>query len=125
MTYIDSTGAGEPIYETLNKAGCVARGYSFTQKSKAALIDNLAIKLEKRELVLPTPALMPELVDELEAFEYSVSEHGNIRSGAPYGYHDDCVIALALAVWALVKGSRPLGNIGAPKIFRGESLWRP
>ena len=125
VTYIDSTGAGEPIYETLKKAGCVARGYSFTQKSKAALIDNLAIKLEKRELVLPTPALMPELVDELEAFEYSVSEHGNIRSGAPYGYHDDCVIALALAVWALVKGSRPLGNIGAPKIFRGESLWRP
>jgi len=125
VTYIDSTGAGEPIYETLKKAGCEARGYSFTQKSKAALIDNLAIKLEKRELVLPTPELMPELVDELEAFEYSVTEQGNIRSGAPYGYHDDCVIALALAAWALKKGRRTQGGIGAPKVFRGEPLWRP
>jgi len=86
--HIDSTGAGEPIYEALRKEGCHARAYPFTQKSKAALIDNLAIKLEKRELVLPRPQLMPELVDELEAFEYSVTDLGHIRSGAPNGFHD-------------------------------------
>ncbi len=104
--HVDSTGAGEPIYETLKKAGCRVRGYTFTQKSKSALIDNLAIKLEKRELVLPRPDLGPELIDELEAFEYSVSDHGNVRSGAPSGYHDDCVIALALAAWSLKSGHR-------------------
>ncbi|HEX9640398.1 MAG TPA: hypothetical protein VGB13_03710, partial [Candidatus Krumholzibacteria bacterium] len=65
-----------------------------TPPPKAALIDPLAIKLEKRELVLPRPDLMPEIVDELDAFEYSLTEHSNFRSGAPHGYHDDCVIAL-------------------------------
>ena len=59
---------------------------------------------------------MPETVEELEAFEYSTTEQGNIKTGAPYGYHDDCVIALALAAWALKKGDRrPL--IGAAPIL--------
>ena len=104
MMFVDSTGAGEPIYEALMKAGCTVTAYPFTMKSKSALVDHLAIKLEKRELVLPRPELMPELVDELEAFQYSTTDQGNIKTGAPYGYHDDCVIALALAAWALKKG---------------------
>jgi hypothetical protein len=39
----------------------------------------------------------PELVDELEAFEFSVTDQGHVRTNAPSGMHDDCVIALALA----------------------------
>ncbi len=111
--HIDSTGAGEPILEQLRQAGCQARPYPFTHSSKAALVNNLAIKLEKRELVLPRPQLMPELVDELEAFEYSVSDQGNSRWGGPYGFHDDCVIALALAAWSLKRGDRT-ELLGAP-----------
>jgi hypothetical protein len=30
-----------------------------------------------------------------------VTDQGNVRTGAPSGMHDDCVVALALAVWAL------------------------
>jgi len=95
----DSTGVGEPIYESLMAAGCRAIPYGFTQKSKAAIINNLALRLEERSVVLPHPDLWPEGIDELEAFEYSVTDHGNVRTGAPPGHHDDCVIALALAVW--------------------------
>ncbi len=116
---VDSTGAGEPIYEALKKEGCVVRAYPFTQKSKAALVDNLVIKLERRELVLPRPELMPELTDEMEAFEYSVSEQGNLRTEAPYGFHDDCVIGLALAAWALKRGSRMPLLAAPPKIIYG------
>ena len=123
--HIDSTGAGEPIYEALKKEGCKVRGYSFTQKSKSALVDHLAIKLEKRELVLPTPELVPELVDELEAFEYSVSDKGNVSSSAPYGYHDDCVIALALAAWSLKRGDRRPTIPAAPILFVDGVEWRP
>ena len=36
-------------------------------------------------VVLPTPELWPEGIDELEAFEYSVTDAGNVRSGAPSG----------------------------------------
>lgn len=115
--HIDSTGAGEPVYEALKKEGCKARGYLFTNRSKDDLINNLAIKLEKRELVLPKPELFPELVDQLEAFEYSLTEHGNFRSGVPHGYHDDCVIALALAAWSLKRGDRRPSIAHGPILF--------
>jgi hypothetical protein len=98
---VDSTGAGEPIFETLRRAGCRVEPYPFTQKSKAALIDNLSILFEKREIVLPRPELWPEGIDELESFQFSVTDSGGVRTGAPSGFHDDCVIALALAAWAV------------------------
>ncbi len=50
---------------------------------------------------MPRPELWPEGIDELEAFEFTVTDAGNVCSGAPGGYHDDCVIALALAAWQL------------------------
>jgi hypothetical protein len=101
QVWVDSTGAGEPIFENLRREGIKAEGYVLTQSSKAALVDNLSILLEKREIVLPRPALWPQGIDELEAFEFSVTDSGNVRRGAPGGMHDDCVIALALAAWPL------------------------
>jgi len=98
--HVDSTGPGEPVYESLRKAGVSARPYSFTQRSKAALVDNLALMLERRELTLPSAEIWPDGIEELEAFEFSVTEAGNVSTGAPYGTHDDCVIALALAAWS-------------------------
>lgn len=98
-TFVDTTGAGEPVYEALRREGVRVEPYPFTAKSKAALIDNLALRLERRELTLPAYEACPVLIDELEAFEYSVTDAGNVRTGAPGGLHDDCVIALALAAW--------------------------
>ena len=96
---VDSTGAGEPVFESIRQAGVQARAYPFSQASKAALINNLTLMLERKELILPRPDLCPELIEELEAFEFSVTEAGNVRTGSPSGMHDDCVIALALAAW--------------------------
>ena len=53
--FVDSTGAGEPVFETLRRAGVNARSYTFTQKSKAALIDNLSLMFEQRTITVPTP----------------------------------------------------------------------
>ena len=103
---VDSTGVGEPIFESLRKAGVYAEAYAFTQKSKDALIDNLSLCFEQQLIRLPKPELWPDGIDELEAFEYSVTDLGNVRTGAPYGMHDDCVIALALAAWPL-RPSKP------------------
>lgn len=96
---VDSTGAGEPVYESLLEAGCYVHPYTFTQRSKSALIDNLAMHFEQGIITLPETDQWPEGIEELEAFEYSVTDSGNVKSGAPYGMHDDCVIALALACW--------------------------
>lgn len=100
LTLVDSTGAGEPVYEALLAAGVQAEGYAFTNASKNALVTNLAMLLEKRAIVLPRYELCPVLVDELEAFEYSVTDAGTVKTGAPSGRHDDAVMSLALAAWA-------------------------
>jgi hypothetical protein len=99
---VDSTGAGEPVYEALRREGVRAEPYPFTARSKAALIDHLALLLERREIVLPRPELWPEGIDELESFEYSVTESGHVKSSAPAGQHDDCVMALALAAFLAI-----------------------
>ncbi len=99
--YVDSTGVGEPVYEALLTAGVNAEPYPFTQKSKAALIDNLSLLFEQELITLPRSDLWPVGIGELEAFQYSITDAGNIRTGAPHAYHDDCVIALALAAWPL------------------------
>ena len=87
------------MYEFLLRAGVCARAYPFTQRSKAARIDSLAILFEKKRIVLPEPRVWPEAIDELESFEYSVSDAGNVKTSAPPGIHDDIVVALALATW--------------------------
>ena len=97
--FVDSTDKGEPVYESLRRADVEAEAYPFTQKSKAALVDNLALLLEQKKIELPTAELWPEGIDELESFQYSVTDAGNVRAAAPGGQHDDCVIATALAAW--------------------------
>lgn len=96
---VDSTGAGEPIFESLCANGVRAEPYSFTQKSKNDLINGLSLRFEQRRVVLPKVELWPEGIDELESFEYSVTDAGSVKTGAPGGYHDDCVIAVCLAAW--------------------------
>jgi hypothetical protein len=78
-----------------------AEGYPFTARSKNDLVNNLAMLFERREIVVPRYELCPTLVDEAEAFEFSVSDQGNIRTGAPGGLHDDHVMSLGLCAWAL------------------------
>lgn len=103
---IDSTGIGDPIYEDLQRKGLRIQGYKFTNESKKQLIENLAIKMENQEITFPE---IPELINELREFGYTKSKLSDaIKYQAPEGLHDDCVIALALAVWNYKKkGSRP------------------
>jgi hypothetical protein len=102
---VDSTGKGEPVYEQLRMAGLACRAYPFTARSKADLINNLAMMIEREEITLPRPDLWPIGIDELESFEYAITDAGNVKTGAPSGCHDDTVVALALAVWRLRRGA--------------------
>lgn len=97
----DATGVGDPVIEQLHREGVYAQPFIFTKKSKSDIVNNLALQFEKGRLTLPRPELWPEGIDELEAFEYSVTDSGNVTASAPSGGHDDCVMALALAAWQL------------------------
>lgn len=102
---LDTTGLGDPIYEALRKKPMgPIRPFLFTNASKEALIDNLAIRLEAGTIRLMD---CPELVSELLAFEYEVLPSRKVRMQAPEGMHDDGVIALALAAWGLGSGKKP------------------
>jgi hypothetical protein len=98
--YLDSTGVGDPIYERLRKAGLDIVPYGFTNASKEALIDNLAMKIEAKQVALMD---IPAQTNELLAYQYELTPSRNVRMNAPSGQHDDCVIALALAAWGLAK----------------------
>lgn len=104
LCVIDSTGIGDPVIEDLQNAGLSIwykddkPGFKFTNDSKNQLINNLAIAIEQRRITFPREQI---LIDELQAFEYSITDGGRIKYSAPDGKHDDAVISLALAAWAL------------------------
>jgi hypothetical protein len=83
------------IVQDLDQLGLRVDAVNFSNK-KEVLIDNLATRLEAGELTLSADA--PVLVNELEVYEYDVTDSGRIRYSAPSGFHDDTVDALALAV---------------------------
>ena len=75
-------------------------GFGFTQQSKQALMETLAIALQSRAIRFPKggSGIHAEVLrDELDAFEFEHTRTG-VRYSAPEGMHDDAVIALALAV---------------------------
>ena len=106
--WIDSTGVGEPIYEDLVNDGVNVEGYKFTNESKKQIIQNLMISLEQEKIRIfhKEDPLGRVLRDEMLIFEYEMTPSGLIRYQAPEGYHDDCVIALALANWGVQQGGQ-------------------
>lgn len=96
---IDATGVGDPVYERLRKSGLTIRPVKFTSAVKEHLIESLVMAIEKREITFPH---IPEIVHELSVFGVEKTPSGNIRYTAPSGYHDDCVISMALAVAGFV-----------------------
>jgi hypothetical protein len=93
-TLVDSTGVGSPVIDALQKARVgVFEGYHFTPASKQALMEGLVVAIQNHEVGFPDGPIRAEL----DLFEYKYTRTGVIYT-APAGYHDDCVVALALAV---------------------------
>jgi hypothetical protein len=110
-TLIDSTGVGDPILDALRRHNVNVSGYKFTSASKADLIENLSLKMDKDEISYPN---IPELISELQLYGYTTSAGGTVKYGAPEGYHDDIVISLALAAWQLRRGPLIVGRANVP-----------
>lgn len=95
----ESNAMGAPIIEQLVADGLPVYGFDTTPQSKPALIESLALALERQEvawLADDTARL------ELEAYERTVSaKTGRSQYSAPEGLHDDTVMARALANHAL------------------------
>lgn len=111
MVLLDSTGVGDPVFDDLKRSGIRVEGYRFTNETKTQLVEYLAMAIEQGKVTYPG---IPELINELESFEYEITRAGNVKYGAPEGQHDDCVMSLALAVWA-AKPRRVVPVVNKPK----------
>lgn len=98
LTVLDSTGLGDPIADDLMRAGLAVEPYKFTEQTKKDLIEKLSIWIEQKHIKMLN---MEETKFEFDNFSYEIGPTGKIRYGAREGFHDDIVIAHALAVWAL------------------------
>lgn len=116
--YVDASGVGDPIVAELQKTGDYYP-FKFTNQSKQDLMRGLAATIQKQEVTYPEGII----VRELESFEYVMKPNGTCLYSAPEGYHDDCVVALALAVhgfkqqtW-MIAGE--IGSVTSPSYWHG------
>ncbi|HAT65561.1 MAG TPA: hypothetical protein DCS66_13345 [Flavobacteriaceae bacterium] len=90
---IDSTGVGDPIVEKLQRDLSNIEGFKFSASSKQMLMEGLSLAIQTQSIKYPDN----EIVNELSSFAFEYTKTG-VRYSAPSGLHDDCVMALALAV---------------------------
>lgn len=115
LAVIDSTGVGDPIVEDLMRMGVnvyhqqredsdrATPGVKFTSLSKENIIEKLKVAIETRLIRIP---YIKVLIDELKDYRAIRLPSGGIRYSCPdekdingNPKHDDCVIALGLAIW--------------------------
>jgi hypothetical protein len=132
---LDATGVGDPIYDDLKRVLPDIEGFKLTAGSKTELVQRLIVAVEQRQLCWPSVSRQSDgrtvgqlgseltkppdcrtagpsdwgiLTAEMKRYEYEIRPAGGISYGAPSGYHDDCVMALALAN----HGRWEIGNCG-------------
>jgi phage FluMu gp28-like protein len=105
----ETTGVGEPIADILRNRSIGIRSFKTTRRSKEDLIGWLIRAFDENEIGIIDHQV---LIAELQMMEASPTTTG-FRYEAPAGYHDDCVMALALA-WDGVRksgaGARVIGK---------------
>ena len=109
---IDMTGVGDPLLEQLKKLKrgrhFSVEGYLFTNASKKALVEQLQLGIQNRDIAFPD---IPVMLNELRQFEYQLSPSRMLTYSAPKGAHDDCVISLALAYMAASTPRKDSGGV--------------
>jgi len=113
---VDASGVGDPNVEEMQRMGLSLEPFIFSPTSKRPLIEKLVVAIEQQHIQYP---LIQVLLNELEAYEYKVTALGNLTYDAADGYHDDCVISLALANHGL--GVKPRRDGSSDPIF-GETM---
>lgn len=96
---MDSTGVGDVPLDSMSAVYPHTEGYQISNNAaKVALIQKLQFAMERGDIKYPKNKV---LINELQTYGYTMSSTGKFIFGAPTGYHDDCVISLALTNWKL------------------------
>lgn len=98
LVVLDATGVGDPIADDLARFGVNVEPFKISEISKKELIEKLSIWIDQRRIRMFNSEA---ILYEFDNFSYEIGSTGKIRYGAKEGYHDDIVMAHALAVWSL------------------------
>lgn len=105
VIWAEANSIGSVNIEELQREGLPVRPFTTTARSKAPLIESLALAIERGEIaLLPDPVLL----DELNAYTIERLHGGGFRYSAPSGGHDDTVIATALSWHGVTQGTMSL-----------------
>lgn len=110
IAYGDSTGLGDVVVEQIQSQRVRMAGVHFSRPEKQQLMERLASAIQRGTIKFPDGPIR----SELEAFQYEYSAFG-VRYEAPDGVHDDCVMALALAVKGLPVKREPRVTVDRTK----------
>lgn len=94
VIWAERNSIGEPNIEALQQDGLPMRAFQTTARSKAPLIESLALAIERAHIGLMDH---PVLLGELASYGIERLAGGGYRYSAPSGSHDDTVMATALA----------------------------
>ena len=114
---MDVTGLGDVVDAMLQNSRTSFVPINFSTH-KQALVNELSAALDNDELRLYDH---PILRDELRRFTYRIGSTGNYQYSAPTGYHDDVVMALALAVYASRK-HKPTDPVARRELVRSVAF---
>ncbi|MBK8139515.1 MAG: hypothetical protein IPK52_27510 [Chloroflexi bacterium] len=106
-TLIIETNTGQMFIEEARRMALPVVGFTTTAATKQPLIERLALAFEHQTIGIPDDAV---LISELMAYESERLPGGSVRYSAPDGQHDDTVMAVALAWYAMRRGERTWGE---------------
>ena len=103
----ETNGIGDVVFDLLKKSNNNIRPFLTTNESKNEIIEELIYAFQTNSIIIPTKELFHPLHQELQtySFEYSPKTR-RIIYGALSGFHDDCVMSLAIAY----KAKRKMGG---------------
>ena len=93
---IENNNQGLTIYQDLKRRMKNIDEFTTTSKTKPEIINRLIHLFNTQEIKLVVDEY---LRIELEAFIFKQNTNGNIKFMAESGFHDDCVMSLAIARW--------------------------
>ena len=97
---IEVNSMGTVIYEQIKKQWQDTHPFTTSMQSKNDIVESLILAFNEKQIKIPSQRLFPELHQELEVFEMSYNpKTRNVRYAARTPFHDDIVMALAIANW--------------------------
>ncbi len=94
---VEQNSIGDVVVELIKKQWRDTHPFATTSKSKNEIIEGLAVDLNNVDIKIPSSELFSALQFELSIYEYDYSpKTRTIRYNAPQGFHDDCVMSLAI-----------------------------